>query len=333
MSKTRIFDLHCDTLDRLALYGSPLVDFTDYGRFAPKERMSSLYDNDGHISLNRMQDLAYCQCFAAFIPDGLSLAESWHVFETARTFLESQCNTYKTYIRQIRDAHDIMDALNQNQCAALLTVEGGSFLAPEEGCDEERIEEIYFDGVKMLTLTWNGDNAIGSGHKTHDGLSSFGRRAVKSLEEHRIVVDVSHLNDEGFRDVAMMAQRPFAASHSNARSICGHVRNLTDEQIKTLVSCEGLIGVNYYNDFISETHAQPTPEDLLWHVDHMLELGGEHVLALGSDYDGSNVPNWLCPAEKCGTLHGLFASEFGQTVADDICFNNAHRFFVRNEEM
>lgn len=326
----RIFDLHCDTLDRLALHEAiPEAGFAAEDAHIPAERMSSLADNDAHIDLLRMQKAGYawCQCFAAFIPDHIGVEMGWRVFTTVRDYFFAQVEQHAGLIEQVRDARDVRRIIGEGCCAGMFTVEGGSFI---EG-SVERVHAAADAGVKMLTLTWNGKNAIASGNNTGDGLTAFGREVVRTMEERRMVVDVSHLNDRSFFDVLEVAQRPFAASHSNARAICGHPRNLTDDQFRALVERGGIAGLNFCREFVRDDGADPTRDDVLRHVDHWLSLGGEHAVALGSDYDGCDVPSWLEPAENIGELHALFAKEFGASIADAICFENACAFFERNE--
>lgn len=329
--KTHIFDLHCDTLDRLALHGS-----AEYPAFAPQDemvphaRMSSLADNDAHISLQRTSRFAWCQCFAVFVPDELRGDDAWRFFEYVRAYFENQMAAHPELVEQVLDARDIAEVLDAGKTAAFLTVEGGAFF---DGKSLDHADDIVRAGVKMLTLTWNGPNAIGSGHDTAQGLSAYGKRVVAALEERRIVVDASHLNDRGFSDLCDTATRPFAASHSNARSVCGHKRNLTDAQIRAIAEAGGIIGLNFCTDFLSDTHSDPTYDDVLRHIDRICEAGGEDVLALGSDYDGCDVPSWLSSADKAGNLYALIAEHFGRAMADKACFENASRFFVRNEEL
>ena len=326
---TRIFDLHCDTLDRLALHDAmPEAGFMAEDAAIPAHRMSSLADNDAHIDLTRMARAGYawCQCFAAFIPDGIGVEGGLRVFDTVRRYFESQLKQHAVLIEQVRDARDIRGIVESGRCAAVFTVEGGSFIGEELA----RIHEAADAGVKMLTLTWNGKNAIASGNTTGDGLSSFGRDAVRALEQRRVIVDVSHLNDRSFWDVLDVAQRLLAASHSNARAVCGHPRNLTDDQFRALAERGGIVGLNFCERFLVDA-GPATRDDVLRHVDRMLELGGERAVALGSDYDGCDVPAWLAPAEKVGVLYDLFAREFGEQIAEAICFENACAFFERNE--
>ncbi|WP_255467440.1 dipeptidase [Raoultibacter phocaeensis] len=325
----RIFDLHCDTLDRLALHASKeYPPFAPQDKAVPHERMSSLVDNDAHISLDVIGAYAWCQCFAVFVPDELRGDAAWDFFEYVRAYFDAQMAAHANRVEQVRDARRIPEVLESGKTAALLTVEGGAFF---DGTSLERIERIAQAGVRMLTLTWNGENAVGSGHDTTQGLTAYGKRVVAALEGEKIVVDVSHLNDRGFSDVCDVATRPFAASHSNARAVCGHKRNLTDAQIRAIAEAGGIVGLNFCTQFLSEAHADPSRDDVLRHIDRICEVGGEDVLALGSDYDGCDVPSWLVPASKVGSLHALIADHFGRRMADKACFDNALAFFERNE--
>lgn len=209
----------------------------------------------------------------------------------------------------------------------MLTVEGCSFLE-DDAHAEPRLDALAEAGVRMATLTWNGPNALGSGNDTSCGLTPFGRRVIHGLEERGIVVDASHLNDAGFRDLLAVAERPFACSHSNARAVCPHPRNLEDWQLREIADRGGIVGLNFYNAFLREDGAEATPDDVLRHVDHMLNVAGEGLLALGSDYDGSDVPSWLDPCDKVADLHVLLAREFGAAIAERIFHGNAERFFA-----
>ena len=331
MPRTRlhVFDLHCDTLDRLALHNvMPQAGFMTEDAAIPAHRMASLLDNDAHISLDRMAQANWCQCFAAFIPDGLGMEGAWQVFQVVNAYLQAQLKQHVGRIELVRDAREIEDIIKNGTCAAIFTVEGGSFL---EG-SVNRLYDIAEAGVKMMTLTWNGQNAIASGNDTMDGLSFFGREVIETMDQLRMVVDVSHLNDNSFWDVMKHAKRPVAASHSNARAVCGHPRNLTDSQFRAIAERGGLVGLNFYSRFLKD-FGEATPDDFCWHIDHLLELGGETVLALGSDYDGCDVPRWLAPCNKIDSLYEVIAKQFGPEIAERIFFDNALEFFKRNETM
>lgn len=329
LNKMPVFDLHCDTLDRLALRSSSMYpDFAQQNaqEGIPVNRLASLYDNDAHISLARMSSYAWCQCFAVFVPDVLPAEDAWRLYEQVVSFFKKQCEVYPYEITAVRDPAEIPSALAAGKCAALLTVEGASFftdsLAP--------LDRLELDGVRMVTLTWNGQNALASGNQTHAGFSVFGKEVVKGLENRRIVVDVSHLNDEGFAELLSFSRRPFAASHSNARGVCDHPRNLTDDQFRAIADRGGIVGLNFCNDFLTTEKRDPTSEDIIRHLEHWLELGGESVIALGSDYDGCDVPSWLKPADHVHVLYGEVLRAFGDTVAKRLFFDNAFDFFARS---
>lgn len=327
--KPKVFDLHCDTLDRLALSGDPTVPggFYEHDAGVPRDRMSRLDDNDAHISLARMARFDWCQCFAVYVPDELRGDAAWSLFKHVRRFWESETDRCSAKVARVRDAAGAAAAFEQGISAAMLTVEGCSFLE-DDAQAEPRLDALAEAGVRMATLTWNGPNALGSGNDTSYGLTPFGRRMIRGLEERGIVVDASHLNDAGFRDLLAVAERPFACSHSNARAVCPHPRNLEDWQLREIADRGGIVGLNYYNAFLREDGAEATPDDVLRHVDHMLNVAGEDILALGSDYDGSDVPRWLDPCDKAADLHALLAREFSAAIAERIFHGNAERFFA-----
>lgn len=336
--KQRVFDLHCDTLDRLCLrHFAPQNMWTEQDADVPEADRSSLASNACHLALDRMAAFAWCQCFAVFVPDEFRGEAAWRLFQHVSAYFQQQMEAHADLVEQARDARRIDEILAAGKTAAVLTVEGAAFF--EDPLFEESSSECGLDlvarlaeaGVKMMTLTWNGPNAVGSGHDTRLGLTSFGREVVREMEAHRMVVDVSHLNDRGFSDLVEVATRPFAASHSNARSVCGHRRNLTDAQARTIFEGGGIVGLNFCRDFLREGSGDVTPDEVLRHVDRLLELGGERGLALGSDYDGTDVPSWLDGCERVGSLHELVECHFGREIAERVFYENARDFFVRNE--
>ena len=326
----RVFDLHCDTLDRLALHGEGENAFAymEGDERIPHARMSSLLDNDAHISLRRTGRFDWCQCFAVFIPDDLRGDAAWSFYLRIRDFFRGECERHADLLGQVRATGDAEAAFASGKTAGMLTVEGAAFLA-DDGAAPARLDAIAADGVRMVTLTWNGRNALGSGNDTSSGLTSFGRRCVAEFEARDIAVDVSHLNDAGFKDVLACAQKPFAASHSNARAVCKHPRNLADWQLREIADRGGVVGFNYYNNFLNDRDEEATVDDALRHIDHILDTVGEDVLCLGSDYDGSDVPRWLSPCTGVTTLRDVVRREFGEEVARKMFWENAARFFAR----
>lgn len=333
-SKTRIFDMHCDTLDRLAWPTLPASLNCGEFTYAPDDEgvaqpgvLQDFASARGHLSLERMGSFAWTQCLATFIPDTLSPEESLEFFTLIQDSLAEHVGAHPDLLGIARDVREVDDILASGRTAGVLTIEGGTVLAAAP----DMVERIAQAGIKMLTLTWNAPNPLGSGHDTEEGLTSFGRRMVSELEAHRIVVDVSHLNDPGFDDLLKVVRQPFAASHSNSRAVCDVPRNLTDDQFRAIRDSGGVVGLNFCDHFITLEHADPTVDDVLAHVEHWLDLDGENVIALGTDYDGCNTPSWLAGCEKMGNLEAALTDRFGETIARKLLSENAHAFFVRNE--
>ncbi len=170
--------------------------------------------------------------------------------------------------------------------AALLTIEEGGIL----NNDINRLYELYNQGIRLITLTWNHENCIGYPNSKDEaimekGLKPFGVEVVEKMNELGMIIDVSHLSDGGFWDVLKYSNKPVVASHSNARNLCNHPRNLSDEMIKALADKGGIAGINLYPYFINK-RGKATVEDIADHVWHMYQTGGEDFIAVGTDFDG-----------------------------------------------
>ena len=223
MNCASVIDLHCDTLT--VYRGGGAVHTMD--------------DPRSVMVLSRLpKGVHWCQCFAIFVPDGMTAEESQAYYRRFQGEFARQVEE-RSDVAQCRSAADIKACWAQGKTAAILTVENGVAL----GGDLSNIDRMARDGVRMLTITWNGENQLGSGNSTQHGLSELGRAAIPRLEQAGILLDVSHLNDPGFAQMLDVASRPFVASHSNARSVCGHPRNLTDWQIREMISRRCLIGL------------------------------------------------------------------------------------------
>lgn len=311
MSSCTVFDLHCDTL----------TAFLD-----PVRCTNTLDDPASAFALSRIpRGVRWCQCCAIFIPDGLTEEEAWRYYRFHRDRFFRQMAYLSHQALPCRTVDQVEQAWAQGKTALILTVENASFL----GGDLGRAEELCRDGVRIASLTWNGPNALGSGNQTGEGLTPLGREAVGVLEDCGILLDVSHLNDAGLRAVLDTARRPFLATHSNARAVCPHPRNLTDECLKELIARGCLIGLNYYSPFLRPEGAAGF-DDLLRHARHILELGGANSLGLGSDFDGADLPPCLNGCEKVPELGAFLASRLGAEVSEQILWRNAMDFFRKN---
>lgn len=288
----------------------------------------TLDDPHHQFALHKLPSCVHwAQCCAIFIPDTLHGADAVYYYQLHRDNFYRQMRKRADQVLSSCTSEDIQKAWSQGKTATILTVENGSVLAGQL----ERVELLAKDSVRMITLTWNGENEIGSGHTTTKGLSSFGKVAVPELERCGILVDVSHLNDQGFEDVLAVAQKPFVASHSNARQVCRHRRNLTDQQILEMIRRECLIGLNYYTLFLCDDGHPAKLDDLYSHIAHFLELGAQNCLALGSDFDGAEIPPCLNHPQKVAQLYSYLV---GRGLPSDLCekimWKNAFSFFQTN---
>ena len=224
-------------------------------------------------------------------------------------------------IVQCRTAQDAENAHRQGKAAAFLTVEGAELL----GCDPERLDGAAAEGVIAINLTWNHANALSgsSAEEPERGISPLGRRFVAKMEELHILVDVSHLSEAGFWDLAELARRPFIASHSNAKSVRDHTRNLTDGQINAIIKNQGVIGLNFYEDFVGGGRDF---DALRAHLDRILGLGGAAHVALGGDWDGCDTIPALPSIDRIGDFYDyLLYHGYHETVVRNLFYNNLMR--------
>ena len=319
-SEIQVFDLHCDTVGPLGL-----AEFEPYSQQEPHS--GTLAQNDCEVSASRLRGMQWAQCYAVWTPDDCPSASYREFYRAGADWFLGQMKECADTFTQVRDFRDIPGILAAGKVAAILTVENAAAL--EEGL--EVVDEYAADGVKIAGLTWNGRNALGSGHESEAGLTKLGRQYVAALEERGIVVDVSHLNDTGFWELEKIATRPFIATHSNARAVCKVPRNLTDDQFRAIAERGGIVGLNYHQEFVHESGEKYDFDQLIAHVEHWLELGGEDVIALGADRDGSTIPAWLadCSAQK--DLFDHAQKRLGETITRKLFAENALRFLQAYE--
>lgn len=305
------FDLHCDTLTEANDKGKGLL-------------------NDGlQLSLDRLpEDWQWCQCMAVFMPDNLRGQAAMAHFERHVRFLRAQSQLHLSRMQMVRSTSDIESAIAAGRTACMLTVEGGSVLAG----DIQNVRKLAQAGVKMLTLTWNKANELGGGQETEEGMTFFGRMVTPVLEQNNIILDVSHLNERSFWDLSNFAKRPFIATHSNARAIWNHRRNLTDDQFRYIVDNGGLVGLTFYPEFVNGG-SDCTFQDFARHILHFLDLGGENALAIGSDFDGAEMPSWLAGIQAVPILYDKMKELLGEELADKIFGLNAMAFLRRYEAL
>lgn len=283
------------------------------------------------------------QCFAIFVPTN-DAATRHGIEDNPEKYV---AEAYAAYLRELELNADILAPAYQvkdieknaaaGKVSAILTVEDCVTLRGDIGM----VDKYFRMGVRMGALTWNYENSLGYPNsfdrEAHARpLKPFGCEAVARMLELGIIPDVSHLNEGGFFDVARIsaaAHKPFVASHSCARALCDHRRNLTDEQLKTLAGCGGVVGLNYATDFLKDigdaapADAPTLVEDVVRHLLHIKNVAGIDTLAMGSDYDGiDSVLEW----GDCGG-NGILIDALGKVFTpaeiDKITHLNALRVF------
>lgn len=302
MNCLSVFDAHADTISHSLETGE------------------DLYQREGMLSLKQTERAfgCYCQCFALW---SNTKRENHPTYDQLLSFFHTQMKANSSRIVQCRTGAEAKRANQMGKAAAFLTVEGADLL----DCDLGRLEQAAADGVVAINLTWNNANAISgsSREEPERGLSPLGRRFVRKMEELGVLVDVSHLSEPGFWDVAEQATRPILASHSNAKSVCDHPRNLTDEQITAIIRNQGVIGLNFYREFIG---GEEDFDGVRAHLDHILGLGGACHVGLGGDWDGCDTIGALPHIVCLGNLYEYFLRyNYDETILRDLFYNNMMR--------
>ena len=326
----KVWDLHCDTLSELR-------------RAEKNGTPASFAHNDLHIDLEKLQAGDYMlQCLAAFV----NLADPTPGADPLVTALE-EIDVFKRIMAKYPDriapvytAADIRRNAEAGKISGLLTVEEGGCCKGSLGV----LRRMYELGVRMMTLTWNHDNELAAPQanpggplaaQTQRGLTETGFAFLAEMERLHMIVDVSHLSDRGFWDIAEHSTRPFAASHSNCRALAPHCRNLTDEMIRVMAEKGGLVGLNYCSGFLDD---QPRPELcrsttalMARHAAHFKQVGGIEIIGLGSDFDGIGGKLEMGDCSKLPLLADALRKEgFTEDEVEQIFFRNAQRFFEEN---
>ncbi len=192
--------------------------------------------------------------------------------------------TGKGHIKLVRNYQELMLSWEKDEFTAFLGAEGISSVQD----NLEYIDYLYEVGLRHCSLTWNESNQFATGvtGDPHRGLSVLGKSVVRKIEDKGILLDLSHLNEKSFWDVAKIANKPLIASHSNLRRLCDHDRNLTDDQVKFIKETGGLIGINSYKGFVSTEPVGQTVDGFVRHAVEASEMIGVDHVALGFDYFG-----------------------------------------------
>ncbi|MEW9096931.1 MAG: dipeptidase [Clostridiaceae bacterium] len=304
-----IIDLHCDTIYLLE----------------QEKKGGNLYKNNFSVDIEKLKrGGSLAQFFALFIDKSECKDAKESCIKLMDRFY-SEINQYSDHISLARNFQEMQENKDKGKISAFLTIEGGEAL----NGDMENLYYFFENGVRLITLTWNYPNEIGFSSSKDEyvdkGLTFFGTDLIDEMNRLGMLIDVSHLSDRGFYEVADRTKIPFIASHSNAREIKPHRRNLTDTMIKVLSEKGGVMGINFYSDFLGDSHMGMV-KDIVAHIKHIRNVGGIDCIALGSDFDGIGSPVEIEDISQMDKL--IFALEkegFSFDEMERILYKNAQR--------
>ena len=302
-----MIDLHCDTIMQL-------LDHPDSG---------DLYRNTWKIDIEKLHKAhSKVQDFALFINLGKT-NDPYGRYEEMRNLCTTQIHLYGEHIQHVLSYQDVESVYESGKIGALMSIEEGGVL----GGDLDKLKQAYQDGVRLITLTWNYPNGLGEPHcgEQHKKLTSKGIEFVEAMQDLGIVVDCSHLNDAGTEQLGDILDVPFVASHSNAREVTAHTRNLPDNLIKLIANKGGVIGLNFAQSFLG-TSPVSRIEDIVKHGLYLINKGGEDVVTLGTDFDGIKPNTEIKDASEMYRLYDAF-KEAGLSVeqCEKLFWKNADR--------
>ena len=324
-------DLHCDTMPAM-------LGMTQKGKHPAIEK------NDLQIDLTKLEKGEFMlQCFSTYT--NLEEVKSRgkkpfeHVMELA-AFWHMQIEAHPDRIRQVRTYQDIKRNSEKGIISALMTVEEGGVY---EG-KIDNLHRLFDEGARMSTLTWNFENELAFPNPTvpvgdaripdmENGLKPWGYIFIEEMQTLGMIIDLAHLNDAGIKNVLDTVKVPVISSHSNCRSLCSHLRNLTDENIRRIAEGGGVIGVNFYPAFLRDDSYDPesgrqraSVKDMVRHMQHMKQVGGIECVALGSDHDGYDGLSEIRTASDFGILaDAMSAGGFTSSEIEKIFYQNALR--------
>lgn len=306
----KLLDLHCDTILRC-------VD-EENGQYG-------LGCNPFYIDIEKLKRAeAVGQFFAVYVdlkkyPDRLERCLAL----VDRFYLELSENSEA--IRIASNYQELEHNMAQGKLSAFLCIEEGGAIQGKL----ENLRAFYRLGVRLITLTWNYPNEIGYPNfewtYADKGLTAFGEEVVREMNRLGMLIDVSHLSDQGFYDVARLSNQPFVASHSDARALVNNPRNLTNDMIRILAEKGGVTGINFECTFLGDSETG-TIGDIVRHVKHIRKVGGVEVLAIGTDFDGTMNPVEMTDIGQMDRLVEELRKEgFSEGELEKIFYKNAIR--------
>ncbi|WP_044642795.1 dipeptidase [Risungbinella massiliensis] len=309
----RIIDAHCDVLSKL--WRDPSKDLF----YQANSTLDASYEQ-----LQKANILS--QVFAVFISPRVPPTERFRAALEQIDLFYEQVLGDQSKMQLVTNQGDFL-GIGERQIGAVLALEGLDSIQGEL----MKLRVFYRLGVRFVGLTWNYANEVADGilEGRNGGLTEFGRQVMQEINRLHMMVDVSHVCEQGFWDVMQYSNIPVLASHSNARAICPHPRNLTDEQIHALIERDGRIGITFYPPFLTQSEARL--EHVLRQIEYICELGGENNIVFGSDFDG--IETKVVGLEKAGcypTLLDYLANYYSTEQIYKFSCQNMARFYQKN---
>ena len=315
--KNIVIDLHCDTALKL-LNGQNINNSTNQ------------FTLDNALKYDK-----YIQLFAMYIEPEYVINGEYDLCLRLIDCVKKEVNNNDKYMKIIttKDELEIYFSNENRSLGIILTVEDASCLESKI----ENVKKLFDNGIRVIGLTWNENNNVASGAscigEEDYGLSEFGIEVIKKMNDLNIIIDVSHLSEKSFYDVMKITNKPVIASHSCCKSLCNHRRNLTDDQIKLISSSGGIIGVNFYKEFLNEDIDKVYIECLVKHIRHIYNVGGKECICIGSDYDGMGKDKTVIGLEDNSKLVNLIfylkEDNFTDEEIDRIMWRNQFEFLKR----
>ncbi|WP_099222706.1 dipeptidase [Listeria costaricensis] len=302
----KIVDMHCDVLYKLQ---------------ASKGRLTFQDSSELDVNFERLvQGDILLQGFAIFLDPDVPVEQKWKKAVEQGNIFRQHILHRDGIIKPLKRWADLPN-LPEGKIAAALTLEGVEPI----GRDLDRLEQLLDGGVLSVGLTWNNANLAADGveEPRGAGLTAFGKQIVQRLNERKVFTDVSHLSIKSFWDVMDIAEYPIA-THSSAKAICPHIRNLDDDQIRAMIEHNAMIHVIFHPLFTTES-GTASMEDVIRHIDHIAELGGIRHIGFGSDFDG--IPSHVKGLEDAGKYQD-FIIELEKHFSKEEVAGFAHQNFI-----
>lgn len=316
-------DMHCDSLSMLLL--------------ADEEKADLYHSEATSVDFMRMKKGGQlAQFFAVYLPAsgmlkqfGIKAISDEEYIQILRGYLFKNVELYAEQIQMAYHASDILSNRALGKMSAILTMEDRRAV----NGDIDNIKRFYDMGFRAISLTWNVPNCFGSPNSSDPevmakGLTDFGKTAVSFMQELGMLVDVSHLSEGGFYDVARICKKPFLATHSNSRALCPHTRNLTDGQLRILGNAGGVTGLNFGPEFLNPDIRckDSTVVQIARHARHIANVGGVECVGIGSDFDGIEGNLEISDCTKVYLLEDALKREtFSSNEIEKIFYKNILR--------